>query len=98
MGTGSGYQAAILAELVAKVYTIEIVEPLGRRTMQVLDELGYRNVEARIGDGYNGWPEAARVRLVTTPAYRKCPLGPGLSIDRPDGHRTIAVEQDGVVH
>ena len=47
------------AELVAKVYTIEIVEPLGRRAMQVLDELGYRNVEVRIGDGYNGWPEAA---------------------------------------
>ena len=59
VGTGSGYQAAILAELVAKVYTIEIVEPLGRRAMQVLDELGYRNVEVRIGDGYNGWPEAA---------------------------------------
>jgi protein-L-isoaspartate(D-aspartate) O-methyltransferase len=59
IGTGSGYQAAVLAELVAKVYTIEIVEPLGRRAMQLLDELGYRNVEVRIGDGYKGWPEAA---------------------------------------
>jgi protein-L-isoaspartate(D-aspartate) O-methyltransferase len=59
VGTGSGYQAAVLAELVAKVYTIEIVEPLARRAMQLLDELGYRNIEVRIGDGYNGWPEAA---------------------------------------
>jgi protein-L-isoaspartate(D-aspartate) O-methyltransferase len=59
VGTGSGYQAAVLAELVAKVYTIEIVEPLGRRAMQLLNELGYRNIEVRIGDGYNGWPEAA---------------------------------------
>jgi protein-L-isoaspartate(D-aspartate) O-methyltransferase len=59
VGTGSGYQAAILAELVAKVYTIEIVEPLGRRAMQLLEHLGYRNIEVRIGDGYGGWPEAA---------------------------------------
>jgi protein-L-isoaspartate(D-aspartate) O-methyltransferase len=59
VGTGSGYQAAVLAELVAKVYTIEIVEPLGRKAMQLLEQLGYRNVEVRIGDGYNGWPEAA---------------------------------------
>jgi protein-L-isoaspartate(D-aspartate) O-methyltransferase len=60
VGTGSGYQAAVLAEVVAKIHTIEIVEPLGRRAMQLLNELGYRNVEVRIGDGYNGWPEAAR--------------------------------------
>ncbi len=59
VGTGSGYQAAVLAELVAKVYTIEIVEPLGRRAMTLLEQLGYRNVEVRIGDGYNGWPQAA---------------------------------------
>ena len=59
VGTGSGYQAAVLAELVAKVYTIEIVEPLGRRAAKTLAELGYRNVEARVGDGYGGWPQAA---------------------------------------
>jgi protein-L-isoaspartate(D-aspartate) O-methyltransferase len=59
VGTGSGYQAAVLAELVAKVYTIEIVEPLARRAMQLLAELSYRNVEVRIGDGYNGWREVA---------------------------------------
>jgi len=59
IGTGSGYQAAVLAELVARVYTIEIVEPVGRRAAAQLAELGYRNVTTRIGDGYNGWPEAA---------------------------------------
>jgi len=59
IGTGSGYQAAVLAELVAKVYSIEIVEPVGRRAAADLAALGYRNVATRIGDGYNGWPEAA---------------------------------------
>lgn len=59
IGTGSGYQAAVLAELVSRVHSIEIVEPLGKRAAQLLRDLGYRNVEARIGDGYNGWPEAA---------------------------------------
>jgi protein-L-isoaspartate(D-aspartate) O-methyltransferase len=59
IGTGSGYQAAVLAELVARVYTIEIVRPLGEQAAEVLRSLGYRNVETRIGDGYLGWPEAA---------------------------------------
>lgn len=59
IGTGSGYQAAVLAELVAAVYTIEIVEPLGRRAMADLARLGYTNVFVRLGDGYQGWPEAA---------------------------------------
>ncbi|HEU0202811.1 MAG TPA: protein-L-isoaspartate(D-aspartate) O-methyltransferase [Burkholderiaceae bacterium] len=59
VGTGSGYQAAVLAECVARVYTIEIVAPLGERARALLAELGYRNVEVRIGDGYAGWPEAA---------------------------------------
>jgi protein-L-isoaspartate(D-aspartate) O-methyltransferase len=59
IGTGSGYQAAVLAELVAKVYTIEIVAPVGKHAEAQLAALGYRNVAVRIGDGYNGWPEAA---------------------------------------
>jgi protein-L-isoaspartate(D-aspartate) O-methyltransferase len=59
IGTGSGYQAAVLAECVAKVYTIEIVAPLGRQARSLLQELGYRNVDVRVGDGYKGWPEAA---------------------------------------
>jgi protein-L-isoaspartate(D-aspartate) O-methyltransferase len=77
VGTGSGYQAAVLAELVTKVHTIEIVEPLARRAMHLLDELGYRNVEVRIGDGYNGWPEAApfdSIVITAAPAEVPKPL------------------------
>ncbi len=59
IGTGSGYQAAILSPLVKEVYTIEIVEPLGQRAAQTLRRLGYRNVFPKIGDGYQGWPEHA---------------------------------------
>lgn len=59
IGTGSGYQAAILGELAGKVYTIEIVEPLARQAATVLTEFGYNNVVTRTGDGYNGWPEEA---------------------------------------
>jgi protein-L-isoaspartate(D-aspartate) O-methyltransferase len=59
IGTGSGYQTAILAELVAEVYTIEIVEPLAKNAEATLQRLGYKNVHAKAGDGYKGWPEGA---------------------------------------
>src|SRR5437764_13028885 len=59
IGTGSGYQAAILAELAGEVYTIEIVEPLARSAEATLQRLGYRNVHVKVGDGYKGWPEYA---------------------------------------
>lgn len=59
IGTGSGYQAAILAELADKVLTMEIVEPLARQAEQTLRELGYKNIRVRAGDGYGGWPEEA---------------------------------------
>jgi protein-L-isoaspartate(D-aspartate) O-methyltransferase len=59
IGTGSGYQAAILSQLVAYVYSIEIIEPLARRAMADLKRLGYENVKILIGDGYKGWPEYA---------------------------------------
>jgi protein-L-isoaspartate(D-aspartate) O-methyltransferase len=59
IGTGSGYQAAILAELVAEVYSIEIVEQLGQSAGAALQRLGYKNVEIKVGDGYQGWPEHA---------------------------------------
>ncbi len=59
IGTGSGYQAAILAELVEKVYTIEIVRELGEQAKGRLKRLGYQNVEVRVGDGYYGWEEHA---------------------------------------
>ncbi len=59
IGTGSGYQAAVLAELTDQVYTIEIVEPLAQGTIALLKEKGYKTIQPRIGDGYRGWPEAA---------------------------------------
>jgi len=59
IGTGSGYQAAVLSLLVDEVYSIEIVEPLGKRAAQTLKKIGYKNVFTRVGDGYQGWPEAA---------------------------------------
>ncbi len=59
IGTGSGYQAAVLAELVKEVYTIEIVEVLGRRATEALEKLEYKNVLTKIGDGYRGWREHA---------------------------------------
>ena len=59
IGTGSGYQAAVLGELAAEVWTVEIVEPLAARARSVLAELGHRNVHTRFGDGYQGWPEHA---------------------------------------
>lgn len=59
VGTGSGYQAAVLAEIVRAVYSIEIVEPLGRAAARALADAGYRNVHTRIGDGYAGWPDEA---------------------------------------
>ena len=59
IGTGSGYQAAVLSPLVKDVYTIEIVEPLGHRAERTIKRLGYKNVHVKVGDGYKGWPDAA---------------------------------------
>jgi protein-L-isoaspartate(D-aspartate) O-methyltransferase len=89
VGTGSGYQAAVLAELVARVYTIEIIEVLGQRAMQVLAQLGYRNVEVRIGDGYKGWPEAAPFdSIVVTAAPAEIPK-PLIDQLKPGGRMVI---------
>lgn len=94
IGTGSGYQAAVLAELVVRVFTIEIVRPLGERAAEVLRALGYRNVETRIGDGYLGWPEAAPFdAIVVTAAPEQMPqplidqLAPGGRLIAPIGSR-----------
>lgn len=59
IGTGSGYQAAILAELAKEVYSIEIVESLATSAKKLLQELGYQNIQVKVGDGYLGWPEVA---------------------------------------
>jgi len=59
IGTGSGYQAAVLAEIASEVYTVEIIEKLGRRAKRDLQEMGYDNIHVKIGDGYAGWEEHA---------------------------------------
>ena len=71
IGTGSGYQAAILGVLAKEVYTIEIVQPLAERARAVLAEQGYKNVHVRHGNGYLGWPEQApfdRIMVTAAPA------------------------------
>jgi protein-L-isoaspartate(D-aspartate) O-methyltransferase len=74
VGTGSGYQAAVLAEIAAEVYTIEIVAPLAERAKADLARLGYRNVHVRAGDGYQGWPEAAPFdAIIVTAAAPRIP-------------------------
>jgi protein-L-isoaspartate(D-aspartate) O-methyltransferase len=74
IGTGSGYQAAVLGELAGEVYTIEIVEPLAHSAKKTLDELGYRNVHVRAGNGYAGWPEHAPFdRIMVTAAPDEVP-------------------------
>jgi len=91
IGTGSGYQAAVLAELVAKVYTIEIVEPLGKRAAQLLGDLGYRNVNVRIGDGYKGWPEAAPFDSIIVTAAVAEPPKPLLDQLKAGGRMVIPI-------
>jgi protein-L-isoaspartate(D-aspartate) O-methyltransferase len=75
VGTGSGYQAAVLLEVGAEVYSIEIVEPLAKRTHELLARLGYREkLHLRIGDGYRGWPEAAPFdAIIVTAAPKEVP-------------------------
>jgi len=74
IGTGSGYQAAILAELVEEVYTVEVREPLARRAEELLRRLGYENVHVKCADGSKGWPEAAPFDgIVVTAASERVP-------------------------
>ena len=74
VGTGSGYQAAILAQLAAEVYSIEIVPELARSAARTLQELGYTNVTVRHGDGYRGWPEKSPFnRIILTAAPPQIP-------------------------
>ncbi len=74
IGTGSGYQAAVLSPLVADVYTIEIVKTLALRAQRILEELGMKNVYVRWGDGYKGWPDEAPFdRIIVTAAPDEVP-------------------------
>jgi protein-L-isoaspartate(D-aspartate) O-methyltransferase len=88
IGTGSGYQAAVLSKLVAQVYSIEIVEPLAKRAKADLQRLGYTNVFIHAGDGYKGWPDAAPFdAIIVTCAPEKVPRA--LSEQLKEGGRMI---------
>lgn len=88
IGTGTGYQAAVLAQLVHEVYTIEIVEPLAKRAAADLKRLGSTNILCRVGDGYQGWPEAAPFdAIIVTCAPDRVP--PPLVEQLKDGGRMI---------
>ncbi len=89
IGTGSGYQSAILAEIAKEVYTVEIIETLSKRAQNLLSELGYKNIKYKIGDGYSGWEEYApfdAIILTAAPSEVPSPLLKQLKV----GGRLIA--------
>ena len=97
IGTGSGYQAAVLGELAAAVYTIEIVPELARRATATLKDLGYSNVHVRAGDGFAGWPEQApfdRIMVTAAPEQIPPPLIDQLA---PQGRLVIPVGEQGQI-
>jgi len=94
VGTGSGYQTAILAELGCEVWSIEIVEPLARRAAAILGRLGYDRVHLAVGDGYGGWPEAAPFDAVLVAAAPPRVPEPLMAQLAADGRLVIPVGDD----
>ena len=107
IGTGSGYQAAVLAEMVKQVYTIEIIEPLGKAAAERLKNLNYKNIEVKIADGYAGWKEHAPFDAIIVTAaapYIPAPLKDQLKdggrmiipVGSPDGEQQLMlIEKSG---
>jgi protein-L-isoaspartate(D-aspartate) O-methyltransferase len=91
IGTGSGYQAAVLAQLGVKVYSIEIIEPLGELARKNLATLGYDTIEVRIGDGYFGWEEQAPFDAIIVTAAASHIPPPLIKQLRPGGHMIVPV-------
>lgn len=104
IGTGSGYQTAVLAQLVVEVWSIEIVEPLAKQAAALLHEMGYGNVTVRHGDGYLGWPDKAPFdRIILTASPPEIPqalidqLKPGGRMVSPEGtawQQLVIVDKD----
>jgi protein-L-isoaspartate(D-aspartate) O-methyltransferase len=94
VGTGSGYQAAVLGELCQSVHSLEIVPPLAERAANLLRELGYYNVHVRVGDGYRGWPEHAPFDIIIVAAAPGHVPGPLLEQLAPGGRMIIPVGED----
>jgi protein-L-isoaspartate(D-aspartate) O-methyltransferase len=91
VGTGSGYQAAVLSRLVDRVYSIEIVEPLARQAKERLQNLGYDNITVRQGDGYHGWPEHAPFDAILVTAAASHIPPPLVGQLKPGGRMVIPV-------
>lgn len=91
VGTGSGYQAAILAELVGHVYSIEIIEALATRARRDLDALGYENITTRLGDGYYGWEEHGPFDAIVVTAAASHVPPPLIKQLKPGGRMVIPV-------
>ncbi|MFA6971008.1 MAG: protein-L-isoaspartate(D-aspartate) O-methyltransferase [Gallionella sp.] len=89
IGTGSGYQAAVLAEMAGSVYSIEIIAPLGKQAGERLKSLGYHNVETRVGDGYYGWPEVSPFDAIMVTAASSHVPPPLLKQLKPGGRMVI---------
>ena len=84
IGTGCGYQAAILGEIAKQVYSVEIIPELGKKANQTLNQLGYKNIQLKIGDGYQGWAEHApydAIIVTAAPQYVPHPLIEQLKIN-----------------
>ncbi len=97
VGTGSGYQAAVLAELAKYVYTVEIIEELGQRAQATLQRLGYLNISTRIGDGYHGWKEHAPFDAIIVTAAPETVPEALLEQLKPGGKLVIPVGKQSAV-